>query len=560
MRDRWRGAARAAPVVAAGLIGGLFFTWISGLRVLTPTDIDWAMKLDWQYHFLGWHFFRSEPWQLPPGMIERYYAPIGTAIGYTDSVPLVALLLKPFAAVLPMPLQYLGPWLLVCFVLQGAMGALITGLWTRSVPVQIAGGTLFVLVPTLLGRVGHPALASHWLLLWALWMYLRESSKPVSWRVHGTLGLLAGLIHPYLSAMALMILGALAVRRVLERGESPLVSRVLRAGGPLAATVAGLLIGWWCAGLLSVSGSADLASTGLDQYSMNLLGPVAPNKWSRFLPERQLANELQGFEGFQYLGAGLLALSAAALVLAVWRPDGKWRAVAPLVAAVLLSAIYSLSPRVTFGSEVVLDVTSPSLERLALFRATGRFFWPATYALVAAIIAVVVLRFRPRVALLVLGAGIALQVADLRAHYQILRETSWSETFHAWPQPMQAPAWHVVLPHYQRMVLYGPEQCGPAPVPLANPALLAGIYGLSINTGHMARFDHAARRAYCQQLRREYDAGLVADDAVYLLNRDLLDGFRARAQRPVVCATLDSIPTCVTAASYQAWKDAVAFQ
>jgi hypothetical protein len=545
-------------LAAAGLASLTFASWIGGRRLIDPREIDWVMKYDWQYHFLGWHFFRNEPWHWPPGLITNYYAPVGTAIGFTDSIPLVAFALKPFSSWLPMPMQYFGIWLVICFVLQGLFGVLLTALWTRDRWIQAAGGVLFVLVPTLLGRVGHPALASHWLLLWALWMYLRESIRPATWRMHVAIGVLVGLVHPYLAVMVLLIVGALAGRRMLER-SSPPGRRVVEAIGPTLAAVVAVAIGWWCAGMFSVSGTEDFLSTGLDRYSMNVLGPIAPAGWSGLLPELKLASDLQVFEGFQYLGAGILLLAIVAAVAAV-RREAPWRAVLPLLVVVTVAAVYALSPRVTLGERVVIDYMNPIFARLAIFRATGRFFWPAAYALLALAVGIVASRFTPRVALAVLAGTIALQWVDLHGHYALLRTGTHSAEFHTWRRPLQSPVWESIFPHYKHVVFYGPEQCGPAPVEFQQPALIAGAHGLTINTGHVARVDRSARLEYCHQLRREFDAGEVQDDAVYLLNKQLVESFRANAKRPVVCDVIDGIPVCVTTISHESWKGAADFR
>jgi hypothetical protein len=545
--------------VLAGLIGGIFFGVLVGSRVLSPTSVEWTLQLDWQHHFMGWHFFRNEPWHWPPGRIEGYFAPVGTSIGFTDSIPLAALALKPIAGLLPMPFQYLGLWLLLCFVLQGVMGALITSMWTPNAGLQIAGGCLFIVVPTLLGRVGHPALASHWLLLWAIWLYIRESYRPAPWFMFLSLGLIAGLIHPYLAAMTMLIVAALAVRRLIERGRG-IATRVVTAAAPVVASGAGLLIGWWCSGLLSLSSGTDLASSGLTQYSMNLLGPFASAGWSRLIPRLTVASELQDFEGFQYFGVGIFLLLLCALVLAVWHRGLSWRASAPLLVAVVLSGIYALSPRITLGSRVLVDYTTPLMDQVSMFRATGRFFWPTTYALVTCALWLVVARLGARVAFGVLTAVIALQVTDLSEYYKFLWDTARSDQFHVRSFPLQDRRWHEVLPFYRQMHLYPPEHCGPAPLPLMQPAYLAGLYGLSINTGHVARVNRESIRLYCQQLGRDFDAGLFRDDSIYLLNPLLLDRFRQNAKQGVVCSILDNIPACVTAASQTRWKDPSGFQ
>jgi hypothetical protein len=553
------GDTRVGAVIAASIGGVIFASWVGGSRLIDPREIDWAMKLDWQYHFLGWHFFRAEPWQIPPGLIRNYYAPHGTAIGFTDSIPLVAILLKPFSSLLPNPMQYFGLWLVLCFGLQGFFGALLTALWTKDRRLQCLGGIVFVLVPTLLGRVGHPALAAHWLLLWAIWMYLRESQRPVGWGMPLVYGLVGGVVHPYLAVMGFALIGALGLRRLLERTE-PAARRLLSAATPLVGMMGGLVAGWWCAGLLSLSGTDDLTSTGIDQYSMNLLGPIAPAGWSSLLPELPLASDLQKFEGFQYLGAGILALTAIAVALIARRPLVNWKAAIPLLLVAIVGAVYSLSPRVTLGAAVIADYWTPAMAPLGMFRATGRFFWPATYALVTVVVGVVTSVMTPRLALATLVAAIGLQWVDLSAHYQTLRQGTHSDEFHAWPGRLTSEVWHAMLPHYARVLLIPPEQCSEPATAFQPVAVLAGTYGLSINTGHVARLDRELIFAACRRLNDDYKSGTVADDTVYVLHRGLVGGFRENARRPVVCAELDALPVCVTADSYEAWKSAAGFR
>ena len=160
-------------MIGGAAFGAVFLAWIAGARILDPTGIDWLMKGDWVPHHFGWHFFRIEPWRWPPGSIHSYYAPLGTSIGLTDSIPLAAYALKPFGGWLPAEFQYPGPWLLLSFTLQGALGARLVGRWIDSAWVQAAGGAFCVLLPMLLARVGHTALCSHWLVLWALLLATR---------------------------------------------------------------------------------------------------------------------------------------------------------------------------------------------------------------------------------------------------------------------------------------------------------------------------------------------------------------------------------------------------
>jgi hypothetical protein len=527
---------------AGGLFGGLFFLWIAGWRVIDPTEFAWLMKLDWRINFLGWHLFRNEPWRIPPGRIESYLSGEGTSIGFTDSVPFAALLFKPFDPWLPTPFQYFGVWLLICFILQGVFGALVTSVWTRRPWLQITGALLFVLVPTLLIRVGHPALTAHFLLLWALWIYLRrDTAHPAPLVSQAALGVCAGLIHPYLAAMTLAMLASV-----------PLRDRTRRSLAAFAAAVAGTVASWWVAGFISVSNTTDLSAGGLGLYSMNLLSPITPSGWSTLLPDQAVAHEQQTYEGFQYLGVGNLALVLSALVIAaVTRPRVSWATVAPLAIVCTLNAIYALSPRVTMGSAVVIDWSNEWIDRVAFFRASGRFFWPMTYLLIAGSIAIIVSRLRPRMALMVLAAAVALQFIDQRTAYAERRAASRSDAFHTWSRRLVSPVWNELLGHYEHIVLVPASQCGGAPLEHEELAFLAGLSGVSINSGLGARWDEAKRRRYCAQLGQDVANGVVHDRTLYIVTPEYEQRLRAAARVPVVCGDVDAARVCVSAASYR---------
>jgi hypothetical protein len=533
-------------IAAGALFGGLFFLWIAGSRVVDPAQFEWLMKSDWRINFLGWHLFRNDAWQWPPGTLEGYLRGEGTTIGLTDSVPVVALLLKPFDAWLPTPFQYFGLWLLLCFVLQGGFGALIVRVWTRDPWLQLSGAALFVLAPTLLMRVGHPALTAHFLLLWALWLYFssaRSARAPIA--SQGLLGVIAGLTHPYVAAMTLAILTSL-----------PLRDRTARSVAGLTAAGAGTLAAWWVAGFVSVSATTDLSAGGLGLYSMNLLSPISPQGWSTMLPEVPVAHPLQAYEGFQYLGVGALALVAIALGLtATGGARAPRGAVFPVALVCGLSALYAVSPRITVGSEVLVDWTSPTLDRLAFFRASGRFFWPMTYLLLTGAIALVVSRLRTTAALAVLTAAVLLQLVDQRAAHAERRATSRSDGFHSWSRQFVSPVWHQLLPHYRHLVIVPATQCGGAPVEHEELAYLAGLHGLTINSGLGARWDVAARRRYCGGLDAAISRGEIGDDSIYLVTPAYEERLRAVAEGRVVCGALDAARICVTSVSYQVWRD-----
>jgi hypothetical protein len=548
------GGALLRTQVMGALLGAAFFVWVAGFRIISPVDYEWAMKYDWRIHFLGWQMFRSEPWGWPPGLVSGYYhAPSGTSIGYTDSLPIVAFVLKPFSALLPQPFQYLGLWLTMCFAAQGWWGARLAGFWTRNSVAQLCAAALLVLTPTLLNRAAHPALCAQWLLLWATGIYLRwRPGDRVPLLPVAALGLIAGLVHPYLAVMILAVLSALAVRTWIQARDAAGI-------GAFAAATILVVAGWWASGLFIVPGGA-MVRPGLGLFSMNLLSVITPAGWSAFLPQIPTGADGQAFEGFQYLGLGLLFLLAAALA-ASRRVITARRAIAlaPLLVLCVLCAGFALSPRITLADTVVADFSHPLLDRLAVFGVTGRFFWPAAYTLIVLAVATVTSGFSARTAAGVLIAAVLLQVADLRPAFSERRALTRTTEFHTWPGAPRSPVWSAALPHYDHLVLVPPLQCGPAPVTFELPAFLGGLYGLTVNVGEVARASEPDRARYCVELERTVAMGTVEDRSVYLVYP--ANEARMRAKAPSLrCGTVEGLRVCVTARSYEAWRNAASFE
>lgn len=542
-----------AGTLLGAALGAAFLLWLSGSRPIDPTNVEWVMKLDWVPHFFGWHYFRSEPWHWPPGTITGYYAPLGSSIGLTDAIPLAAYALKPFAAWLPPMFQYLGLWWLLCFALQGALGARLAGRSTSNLALQGLGAALFVLLPTLLARIGHAALCSHWLVLWALLIATRPHGRPARPWEWGTLGLVAGMVQPYLAAMVLPLLAAAALDR---RATAP-ASRMAALAAAVSATVAG----WWLSGLFVLAGEDSLGAGGLGYYSMNLLAPITPGGWSRFLPEIPVAGDGQTYEGFQYLGLGVLGLMAAALILG-WTGRGRERRAgtppAPrfgpvtLGVCVLMTA-FAVSPRVTLGSLVLVDLSGPWFAPLAAFRSSGRFVWPLVYVALTCAVAAVVRHTPARAAIALLTAAVSLQLLDLHDAHAARRRTARDAAFYAWTQPFTSEQWPAVLSGYDHLALVPPPQCGPAPLPYEAVVRLAATHGLSVNAGVIARGDDHARAAYCEALDASVDAGRLDARTLYLMHDAGAQELSGRARGTVTCGVLDGVSMCAVAGSAAEW-------
>src|SRR6185436_5479150 len=108
-------------------------------------------------------------------------------------------------------------------------------------------------------------------------------------------------------------------------------------------------------------GSADYEGRGYGFFSMNLLAPINPMSYgSVLLPALPVAAYGQ-FEGYNYLGLGVIALWAIDLV---FRPRAVLRLLdrrtAPLVVLAVLCTIAAASSTITIGSATVASVRLPA--------------------------------------------------------------------------------------------------------------------------------------------------------------------------------------------------------
>jgi hypothetical protein len=163
------------------LFGVLIYGYLFGYATLNPANVAWMMQGDPAQHYLGWQFFRCEPWQWPLGRINSYGYPAGTTIVFSDAIPLLALAFKPFNALLGSEFQYFGLWILSCYLLTGLFAQRLMGWFTPHPWLRMLGACLFILSPPMLMRgYGHEALMAHWLLLAAMHGFLAAWS-PRKW-------------------------------------------------------------------------------------------------------------------------------------------------------------------------------------------------------------------------------------------------------------------------------------------------------------------------------------------------------------------------------------------
>ncbi|BAP57835.1 hypothetical protein THII_3538 [Thioploca ingrica] len=540
------------------ILGGAFFIQVFNLKILVPTEIGWLMQSDWEWHFMGWHIFRSEPWHFPLGKLTHFWFPIGTTIGYTDSIPLLALLLKPWSLLLPTHFQYFGLWLLSCFILQGVFAALLLRLLTPHLILQTLGIIFFIIHPVLLHRFAHLALCAHWLVLAGLWLSFKSWPNATAFtplKLWWILISLAATIHPYLTVMVMGLAMAFYAHWWLIERRCTLVA----AGLQLASLGITILFLWWVIGYFVIESNQDLSGQSFGYYSMNLLAPLLPQQeWSLFFRELPVATAGQ-YEGFNYLGAGVLLLGAWSGYELSQRPPTKTTLKRLFFLGIICLGftLLAISNKVTVGPLVLLEFKADFLNTLAVFRSSGRFFWPVNYALLFLILQLLIRRNRHflKLTLFYFSLGLIIQEIDFYPKHLVYHQLSHGpQAQFAWENPLKSAWWKFALPHYQHITFIPPIACGEEAAPFGPVSLLAGQYGLTINTGRLARAEVEKTMQYCQQLFQAVREGQVKSDTIYIIHPNHLETFKQSAKVPLTCNLIDGINTCITEQSYQQWQ------
>lgn len=459
--------------------------FLAGLPSLWPGNESWLLKGDPAQHYLGWQFFRNDLWRWPLGSIQGYGLCAGASVVFTDSIPLLALFFKAVSGLLPEKFQYFGLWMLACFFLNGYFAYRLLCRTGASEGARILGSLFFIVSPPLFMRAyGHEALMAHWVLLAGIEAYLR------GWKIRSWAGLtaLSLLIHPYIFLMQLGWMTASLFKAWQQEG---LPARRLGRDA--------FLIGLLCLALMLAVGhlttGGRVAGEGYGFFSMNLLAlfePVfidASYGASPFLMHHKMATEGQ-YEGYLYLGAGMLILATVAL--GAWLTECRkpacmhdLRRYLPLAVVAFVFWLVALSNQITLAGEHLLTIPLPEIlqQMLSVFRASGRLGWPLYYLLTLGILACLFSRLPSHPLSLLLALALMLQLADMAPKYKALRQVMKQRQ--AWESPLRSEEWTVWAKQAKRLVIVAPH---PPMEQIYLPfAHLAGRYGLATNAVHLAR-------------------------------------------------------------------------
>ena len=500
--------AEGPAVLPAILIALVLFWLVRGPASLDVGNIGWLDLDDRAMHTLGWFFYRLSPWSWPPGA-SQYGLELGNSIALVDGLPLFAIPFKALSAWLPETFQYWGWWHLTCFVLQALFAVLIAHHLGLNRILQLAATIFCIIQPAFLARLDvHMALSGHWVILAAIYLYVRKPAPPLwAWPL-----LLATVsaIHGYLLVMVFAVWFAALVQRLWLRSVPP-HRLALEALIGIAAIVATL---WFCGVLMA--GSYE--SFGFGRWRMNILGPFNPDFWSLSLP--RVSTDPEEWEGANFVGIGigvlmLLALLSANRVSRLF--SARW---APIAIVAVAMAIFALSNKVAFGSIELFTVPLPDwlMRFLTTFRSSGRFFWPLGYLIIFAVLVLCARRFKPAWATaIVLTLALAQIYDEQRGWRGMIIDAARTGERTAFRTYLHSPAWDALAPHYNRVRALPIQNNTPLWRDLSWFAFRNHLQTATVSLGRIDPKVEASERARGIEIVR---TGSYDDGAIYTLGQD----------------------------------------
>jgi len=406
----------------------LLFLLISFLCLINVVGIDNVSfkSTEWLYigessqHQLGWHFFKNDIWRFPLGNNPNYGDGFSNSIVFSDAIPILALFFKSLKSFIPGNFQYFSFWYFICFFLQLFFSFKIIKKFTDSDLYSVIGSFFFLISPIFIYRVDeHVALASQWLLLFALYLGLTQKidKAKLLWIL---LIILSSLINLYFTAMVVAVYSLLRMFNL--KFEKEIFFELIKDFFIMALL---LFLTLYVVGYFEIR-VADSLSAAFGKYKLNLLSFIDPVNsifnisWSWFLPDIKLSRS-EEIEGFNYFGLGQIAMFLFVFTLFFNKNNEtnlfsikNNREIKAFILISFLFTLWALSNKISFGSYTLVEIplNKYMLGAFSLFATTGRMFWIVNYFLLILSIITIYKCFKKKTSLLIIALFLIIQVAD----------------------------------------------------------------------------------------------------------------------------------------------------
>ncbi len=516
------------------LIVALFIIHFSyGLSIINPENINWLMSVhhDWGTHYLGWAFYREDPWAFPLGFTESYNYPLGTNVGFTDTIPLLAFIFKPLRFLMSEDFQFFGLWLFICHFLTAVYTFKIFNLYKVNVWLTFLVVILIAANPVLLFRCIHPALSSHFLIVASIYNYLRHSNANAN-RINIeqiVIFFIAGTVNPYISVMIFGFNIILPLKHYfIERSINlkqliiyPVVSFLL------------VMIFWLVFGMVELNNPTNLASVEkYNFYSFNLNSFFnSYGHYSKFFPDLGSTDPRQ-YEGFAYLGIGFMIIILCSIVLFAtlcYRKKITTQIIKKYSFLLLLCiglTLFAITNELSFGKQTFATLPLPGIiEKLGfIFRASGRFVWPLYYLmLILSLLLFTRINLSNKIKTIILTLITILQVYDTQKLF-----AQWNLPSGSYDTPLSDQKWLEVMKQFDNIIVYPPFTYN-YNMTYTNDyqdlCYLALKAKKPISNAYVARTNVGKAQSFTIDLLKKLNRGEIDENRLFITTAEHLSGF-----------------------------------
>ena len=516
-------------IILLTLISLVVFHFCYGIHILLPSNTAWLMEAyhDWGTHYLGWEFYRNEPWTFPIGNIQSYNYPAGTNVGFTDSIPLLAIFFKLFSFLLPENFQYFGFWLLSCFWLSGYYTIKILETFNIVSKSFLIVSILFItLSPVFLYRGMHPALCAHWLIFASIYNYLKTTTSKNSDSVNKKqliILAISSLVNPYLFLIIFGFNFITPLKHFLIEKSINLKKLLLY---PFLSSFVILFL-WFIVGMITFSKDEGLEvvnSYGL--YGFNLNNFYNSGGYSKFLPMQKWVLPYQ-YEGFAYIGLGMIILFLGVIVYMIITKNLKIfnKKYIPLILLVFISTLFAITNKITLNENIIFEYNTFFLiEKIgSIFRASGRFIWLFYYLLFFfSLIVFIKSKINKNIKTIVLIFLCSLQIYDI---YNLI---SFRKLVHGDYQltKFDQEKWNSIVTDINKIITYPSFQYSLVnPMDYQDLSFIALKNKAVITTGYVARESGQKNLNFTDSININLTQGIINKEELFVTNKQNIQNF-----------------------------------
>lgn len=503
------------------LIPLVLFLAIFDYKILNPNYLDWFQEDTYQ-HWLGWSFFRETSFLQFP-ILKNYAFGMDSAgsLIYSDSIPIIALLLRPFSDLLDFHFQYFGWWIALCVFLQYMTAFKIMNLVSSNNIFNFIASCFFIFSPVFLFRynIGHESLMGQWLVLIGLYFFLKPKRVPDNYWLILILGSL--LVHGYFFAMISIIYFVVLLRRYYKDSED--IKKILLN---LFRLLSYSLILMYIVGYFTIE---DVFHGGYGGYRLNILSIFNPYGSAfgveSLLPRFSLfkaTKNIGDFEGFNYLGFGMLMMLSILLINGIINFKyknfvEKLRDNSFTIILISIITLYALSNRIAFGPYELFQYNVPEIFKLftSPFRASGRMFWPAYYIIYILILFQIFKRFQINYAISIVLLALTLTVYDIKDHVLLANASKGIKISKIEKNNFKDLRWKKLGNQYTTINYVFPVY---APNNWQTISYFAAKNKLNINGGYWARHNEIAENRYAEEIKIRIKNNTYDKNAIYYFN------------------------------------------